>query len=40
MKESGYYTSDSNKLRLPERKKEDPDLNSDRYTDFVQKLPV
>jgi hypothetical protein len=40
MKESGYYTSDSNRIRLPERRNDDPDINSNRQLDFVTKLPV
>jgi hypothetical protein len=40
--ESESYTSDSNKLRLPEIKKQraDPEINSDRIIGFVNNLPI
>lgn len=40
--ESDYYTSDSNRLKLPEiqKQKADPDINSDRFINIVDGLPI
>lgn len=40
--ESDNFTSDSNKINIPEIRKQptDPEINSDTFIGFVKKLPI